>query len=97
MNIQDEEIRKAIIDKYREERMHRYIPISLLSEALLMFGWSPNPPVKFILENEAIMRSHANLIPHETLDGLVVLYEKLSTILFLDPLIENYFDYLISF
>lgn len=58
--------------------MHRYIPISILSESLLMFGYSSNPPVKFILENEAEIRSHENLIPEKTLHALVELYEELS-------------------
>jgi hypothetical protein len=62
LEVQDPEILEALFRKYKSERMERYIPIPILAETALIFGYSSNPPVEFLLGVENCLRKHQNLI-----------------------------------
>ena len=58
--------------------MHRYIPISILAETIVVLGFSTSVPREFILECKETLDTHLNLITEEVQAELVKLYAILG-------------------
>ena len=78
MDVTDSEIRETAFKRFEEMRMERYIPIHFLSETVLMFSYSSNPPTQFILSMEETVRNHLNLVQPKVWDLLEPVFENLS-------------------
>ena len=71
LEIKSPELWKPIVEVFYKERMVRYIPIDLLTEAFIFFDHWERPPYRLLNEIAPVIKKHRLRIPEE--------YQKLAS------------------